>query len=228
MMVIKPMGRKGFISREGHEPLDTTMAELALKEARNAMSSGSYDVVILDEVNVALHLGLIGVQDLLDLMDSKPENVELVLTGRYAHPEIISRADVVQEMKNIKHHFDKGVKARKGIEYLRPLWHSSAVGFGPGPQSSDFSGSSRGSLAMIGKNFQFQSLNRFLPRRSWPNSHGSCELIKFMISDHALIDLPSILCSSEIRRILAHSRNHGSLSSTAKCQTSFFEPVIHF
>jgi len=117
MMVIRPMGRKGFISRRGYEPLDTTMAELALKEARNAMSSGSYDVVILDEVNLAVHLGLIGVQDLLNLMDSKPENVELVFTGRYAHPEIISHADVVQEMKKIKHHFDKGVKARKGIEY---------------------------------------------------------------------------------------------------------------
>jgi cob(I)alamin adenosyltransferase len=117
MMVIKPMGRNGFIFRQEYEPLDTTMAELALKEARNAMSSGLYDVVILDEVNLAVHLGLIGVQDLLDLMDSKPENVELVFTGRYAHPEVISRADAVQEMKKIKHHFDKGVKARKGIEY---------------------------------------------------------------------------------------------------------------
>ena len=79
------------------------------------------------------HYGLIGVQDLLDLMDSKPKNVKHI-TGRYAHPEIISRADVVQEMKNIKHHFDKGAKADSGsrpepalAQFRRRIW--------PGPLS---------------------------------------------------------------------------------------------
>jgi cob(I)alamin adenosyltransferase len=114
---IKPMGRKGFIRRRGCEPLDQVMAEIALNEARSEIASGDYDVVILDEINVAVHMGLINVADLLDLMDSKAENVELILTGRYAHPSVIERADSVLEMKKIKHHFDAGVPAREGIEY---------------------------------------------------------------------------------------------------------------
>jgi len=117
MMTIKPMGRKGFIRRRGCEPLDTVMAELAMEEARGAMLSGEYEVVILDEINVAVHLGLVDVKELLDLIDCKPDNVELVLTGRYAHPQIVIRADVVLEMRKIKHHFDNGVAAREGIEY---------------------------------------------------------------------------------------------------------------
>jgi cob(I)alamin adenosyltransferase len=117
MLIIKAMGRKGFIGENGPESQDSRMAELALNEARTAMLSGSYDVIILDEVNMALHLGLISLQALLEFLDAKPEKVELVLTGRYARPEIISRADAVQEMKKIKHHFDKGGQARKGFEY---------------------------------------------------------------------------------------------------------------
>ncbi|MGB6065329.1 MAG: cob(I)yrinic acid a,c-diamide adenosyltransferase [Desulfomonilaceae bacterium] len=117
MLIIKAMGRRGFIGKDGPKPEDSIMAVLALAEARTAMLSGSYDVIILDEVNMAVHLGLISLQNLLDFLDSKPNNVELVLTGRYARPEIISRADAVQEIKKIKHHFDKGGKARKGFEY---------------------------------------------------------------------------------------------------------------
>jgi cob(I)alamin adenosyltransferase len=117
MLIIKAMGRKGFIGKNGSDPLDSSMAEHALEEARTAMLGGSYDVIILDEVNMALHLGLISLQGLMEFLDAKPDNVELVLTGRYARPEIISRADAVQEMKKIKHHFDKGGKARKGFEY---------------------------------------------------------------------------------------------------------------
>ncbi|MGC8660587.1 MAG: cob(I)yrinic acid a,c-diamide adenosyltransferase [Desulfomonilaceae bacterium] len=116
-IIIKPMGRKGFIFRRGCEPEDIEIAEQALNEARAAMFSGDFDLIILDEVNVAIHLGLIDLAAVLSLMNSKPEGVELVLTGRHAHPEVVKRADVVLEMKKIKHHFDKGVKARKGIEY---------------------------------------------------------------------------------------------------------------
>jgi cob(I)alamin adenosyltransferase len=117
LLTIKPMGRKGFIRRSGPDTLDTDMAEQALKEARAAMVSGEYDVVILDEVNVAAHLGLIRIEHLLELIDLKPASVDLVLTGRSAHLELIHRADVVLEMKKIKHHFDDGVAAREGIEY---------------------------------------------------------------------------------------------------------------
>jgi cob(I)alamin adenosyltransferase len=115
--IIKPMGRKGFIFRRGAEQLDKVMAQRALEEARNAMLGGYYDIVILDEVNYALHLGLVDLNALLELMDKKPDDVELVLTGRYACPEIIERADVVFEMRKIKHHYDEGVPAREGIEY---------------------------------------------------------------------------------------------------------------
>jgi cob(I)alamin adenosyltransferase len=117
MMTIKPMGREGFIHRRGIEPLDRVMAKLAMEEARSTMLSGDYEVVILDEINMAVHVGLVDVQELIDLIEDKPEHVELVLTGRYAHPEIIVRADVVLEMKKIKHHYDNGVTAREGIEY---------------------------------------------------------------------------------------------------------------
>lgn len=116
-MIIKPMGRKGFIFRRGCEPADIAMATQALDEARSAMLSGNFDVIVLDEVNVAVHLGLIDVQDVLDLINSKPDKVGLVFTGRNASPEIIDQADVVTEMRKIKHHFDKGVRARNGIEY---------------------------------------------------------------------------------------------------------------
>lgn len=77
-------------------------------------SSGS-DVIILDEANSAVKCGLISVNDFLDLISSKPENMELVITGRGAAPEIIEKADLVTEMKEIKHYFNIGVQAREGI-----------------------------------------------------------------------------------------------------------------
>jgi cob(I)alamin adenosyltransferase len=73
-------------------------------------------VVILDEVNIATHYNLLSVEDLLELIRIKPEHVEIVITGRYADEKIIDRADLVTEMREIKHYYSKGVKARKGIE----------------------------------------------------------------------------------------------------------------
>lgn len=114
---MKPVGRKGFIYRTGCEPLDRTLAEIGLEEVRKAYAAGYYDVIILDEVNVAVHLGVLDVEDVLELMDSKPAHVELILTGRYAPKAVVEKADAVLEMKKIKHHFDAGVPAREGIEY---------------------------------------------------------------------------------------------------------------
>jgi cob(I)alamin adenosyltransferase len=85
MMTIKPMGRKGFIVGRGCDPLDAVMAELALEEARNAMLGGEYDVIILDEINVAVNFGIVDVKNVLELLEAKPKKVEMVLTGRYAH-----------------------------------------------------------------------------------------------------------------------------------------------
>lgn len=117
MLVIEPMGRKGFIRRGQGKPGDREMAIAALDEARRVMLDGSYQVIILDEVNIALHMNLLEAEELLSFIDSKPPDVELVLTGRYAHPDVIARADTVLEMKKVKHHFDDGVKATAGIEY---------------------------------------------------------------------------------------------------------------
>ena len=86
------------------------------QKALAAMKSGQYDVVILDEINVAAHYNLISVSDVLTLIDQKPEKAELILTGRDAAAEVIERAGLVTEMKEIKHYFNDGVVARVGIE----------------------------------------------------------------------------------------------------------------
>lgn len=116
-ITLRQFGRPEFVDPEKPEPLDREMAREALREARRVLTSGSYDLVILDEVNVALKYRLIELKDVLTLIEGKPERVELVLTGRYAPPEVIERADLVTEMREVKHPYKHGVKGRKGIEY---------------------------------------------------------------------------------------------------------------
>lgn len=116
-LTMKSMGRKGFIYRGGQDPRDRALALDALEEARQALESGGFDMIILDEVNVAVHLGILDVEQVAALIDSRPKEIDLLLTGRDASKEVIERADSVLEMKKIKHHFDAGVPARKGIEY---------------------------------------------------------------------------------------------------------------
>ena len=81
------------------------------------IQSGKYDIVILDEINYAVNLNLISLEDVLDLIKSKPQNVDLVLTGNYAKNEVIEAADLVTEMREIKHPFQQGIKAKKGIDF---------------------------------------------------------------------------------------------------------------
>jgi cob(I)alamin adenosyltransferase len=81
------------------------------------MVSGEYDLVIVDEINYCIHRDLIPLERAIQLVDRRPENVELVFTGRYAPEALIERAGVVTEMRKIKHHFDQGVTARRGIEF---------------------------------------------------------------------------------------------------------------
>ncbi|RLG20903.1 cob(I)yrinic acid a,c-diamide adenosyltransferase [Candidatus Micrarchaeota archaeon] len=88
-----------------------------LKEARKTIMSGQYDLVILDELNVAVHMGYISIDDVLSLIKEKPKQVELVITGRKAKEELINAADLVTEMREIKHSYQKGMRARRGIEY---------------------------------------------------------------------------------------------------------------
>ncbi len=116
-ITLKQFGRPDFVDRENPAPVDVRMAQEALDHAREIVMGGEYDLVILDEVNVALEWKLIELQDVTSLLDEKPEGVELVLTGRHAHAEVIARADLVTEMREIKHPYQKGVASRRGIDY---------------------------------------------------------------------------------------------------------------
>ena len=111
---------KGFVgilddksTKEEHE----NVANEALKICNEKINSGKYDIMILDEINYAVNLNLIKIEDVLSLIKSKPENVDLILTGNYAKPELIEIADLVTEMREIKHPFQRGIKAKKGIDF---------------------------------------------------------------------------------------------------------------
>ncbi len=92
------------------------MARAGLSEIMQVMEEGRYDLIVLDEINVAVHFGLIPLEDVISLLEKRPKDVELVLTGRWAPKEITERADLVTEARMIKHYFNKGVRAREGIE----------------------------------------------------------------------------------------------------------------
>lgn len=114
--VIEQTGLKGFIRRDRIAEADIHRAQKAMQRAREILTSGDYDLVILDEINVAMYFELIPVREVLHLLQERAPNVEVVLTGRYAPQEIIDAADLVTEMKNIKHYYHAGVQARLGIE----------------------------------------------------------------------------------------------------------------
>ena len=114
-ITLRQYGLGFFVNREPDKE-DVRVAREGLKEVREIMCSGTYDLVILDEANIATYYGLFSVEDLLDFMRVKPENVELVITGRMADSRIIESADLVTEMKEIKHYYHSGVEARIGIE----------------------------------------------------------------------------------------------------------------
>ena len=96
--------------------MDVRCARKGWELAKRSVRSGKYPIVILDEINVAVHYGLVPLRELLSLMKNKPQKVELVLTGRYAHPEVIRHADLVTEMREKKHYYKKGIESRIGIE----------------------------------------------------------------------------------------------------------------
>ena len=115
-LTILKAGRKAFVSRSNPDPIDFRLAQEGYSMARKAFQDKEYDIVILDEINMAVDYGLISLSDLLELIDSKPERAELILTGRNAKPEILEKADLVTEMVERKHYYAKGIPARKGIE----------------------------------------------------------------------------------------------------------------
>ncbi len=107
---------EGFILKDQPTERDMAAAKNGLNEIGEAIGSGSYDMVIVDEVNVALYYHLIDVEDVLEWIRRKPAGVELILTGRNADDRIIAVADLVTEMREVKHYYTNGVKARVGIE----------------------------------------------------------------------------------------------------------------
>lgn len=116
-LTIHLAGLDSFVMREKPAPLDIELARQGLALARKAIASGDYDMVILDEINVAADFQLIPLEEVIDLVKSKPAAVDLILTGRYAPPEVIALADTVSEIREVRHHYNAGVKERAGIEY---------------------------------------------------------------------------------------------------------------
>ena len=115
---IIPVGRETFVDKSNPDPIDIQMAQNGLRIARDALESHQCDVLILDEINVAVEWTLISLEEQLALLDLKPVDVELIMTGRYAHPKLLARADLVTEMVEKKHYYEaKGIAARKGFEF---------------------------------------------------------------------------------------------------------------
>lgn len=110
-------GLPTFVQRGNPAPADLRLAAEGLQTARDALTGGEWDLVILDEINVALDYGLLNLDDVVKLLELRRQDTDMVLTGRAAHPELIRRADMVSEVVEIKHHYRQGVPARKGIEY---------------------------------------------------------------------------------------------------------------
>ena len=113
---VEQCGRGCFI-RKKPDKKDIEYAQKGLEKSRETIMSGKYGVVILDEVNIALKLGLIKVKSIVDIIKHKPASIELILTGRYCPRTLAKHADLITEMKKIKHPYTKGVKARRGIEF---------------------------------------------------------------------------------------------------------------
>jgi cob(I)alamin adenosyltransferase len=116
-LTIEQYGRPTFVHADQVSAQDVRLAQEGLARAGEAMSSGAYDIVVLDEINVALLFKLLTVEDVLSLIEQKPDEVELVLTGRRVPEEILTRADYVTVMQEAKHPYQQGVSARKGIEF---------------------------------------------------------------------------------------------------------------
>jgi cob(I)alamin adenosyltransferase len=116
--VMKQLGR-GFVKVGGAEtdPEDIRMVETAWQEGRAEILSGRWDVVVLDEINYAISYGMLDPEKVVETLKQKPEMVHVILTGRNAHPKIVEVADTVTEMRQVKHAYEAGILAQRGIEY---------------------------------------------------------------------------------------------------------------
>lgn len=116
-VTLASFGQEGWVDRENIKPEHKKQAGLALSVAKEAINSGNYDIIVLDEINIAIDLELVNLDEVIKLIKEKPKKVELILTGRYTNPKLIQLADLVTEMRNTKHPFIRGITARRGIDY---------------------------------------------------------------------------------------------------------------
>jgi cob(I)alamin adenosyltransferase len=116
--IMRQMGR-GFVKvgTEKPDPEDVKMVEDAWAEAEKAVHSGEWDLVVLDEINYAISYGMLDAAKVVEVLKTRPAMVHVILTGRNAHPSIVDIADTVTEMRQVKHAYEKGVMAQRGIEY---------------------------------------------------------------------------------------------------------------
>lgn len=114
---IEQYGRPDFVDKKNPLPIDIELAKRGFERAKEVVLSGKYDIVVLDELNIALDYKLLDESEVIELIKSRPKHVELVLTGRYAPPSIINIADLVTVMCEVKHPYMVGVDAREGIEF---------------------------------------------------------------------------------------------------------------
>lgn len=114
---VKQFGKKGIREKDDITSEEQKLAQKAMKETRKAIKKDKFDLLILEEINIAIDQDLVDLSKIIDLIEKKPNDLELVLTGRYAKRKLIKYADLVTKMKDIKHYLSNGVKARRGIEY---------------------------------------------------------------------------------------------------------------
>ena len=115
-VTLEQYGEPGWVRKGEVKPEQVAQARVGLEKARAALVSKKYDIVVLDEINMALWFELISLQDVLDLIELKPAGTELIMTGRRAHESVMEKADLVTEMREVKHYYTQKVSARRGIE----------------------------------------------------------------------------------------------------------------
>jgi len=116
-LTIIQAGMDRIVYKDNVSETDKVEVSKGWEIAKEAAQSGKYQLIVLDEANIAIRLGLIDLEEMKEFLRNKPEELEIVLTGRYAHPEIVEMAHLVSEIQPVKHYWDIGVKARKGIEF---------------------------------------------------------------------------------------------------------------
>lgn len=117
LITVEQCGRASFVDKENPDPIDISMAQEGFSKAKAAIAESSYDIVVLDELCVALDFNLIELNDVTGILEKYPEDKELIVTGRYCPQEIMQYADLVTEMREVKHYYSKGIEARQGFEF---------------------------------------------------------------------------------------------------------------